>query len=161
LQQQAREKQATRHLAVGPTNPQTTQAQVAEIVQPYGELESVYLFPERGHAIVTMLQLKDSVSAQDALDRKDMGGFHLSVSFSRPAQHFMQQQQPQQQTAPQPHAQPHSQAQHLPHSQQPMQPLQQQAQQQQMHQMQQQQVQQQQQQQLFMQQQMQMQQHRP
>jgi RNA recognition motif-containing protein len=102
LHRQVREKGATRHLKVGPTNPQTTQVQVAEIVQSYGELESVYLFPDRGYAVVTMLNVANSITTQESLDGKEMGTFQLSVKFSPPAQVLQKQIMQEQAQQPQP-----------------------------------------------------------
>ena len=78
------ERGATRHLAVGPTNPNTTQAQVAEIIAPLGEIETVHLQPDRGFAIVNMLNISSAISVKDALHGKNMGDFSLEVSYTQP-----------------------------------------------------------------------------
>ena len=76
--------------------------QVAEIVQSYGELESVYLFPDRGYAVVTMLNVANSITTQESLDGKEMGTFQLSVKFSPPAQVLQKQIMHEQAQQPQP-----------------------------------------------------------
>ena len=117
------QKGATRHLNVGPINHQTTEQQVADLMggqtlkqmgfDPFGEIESVRLFPDKGIAVLTFQHIKEAIACQEALHGYKMGDsppWSLDVQFGpnpfkgspnaaqpKPAQPQPQMNQPPQQ----------------------------------------------------------------
>jgi len=88
---------ATRHIAIGPTSPQTTQAQVSEILAPFGEVEAVRLLPENGYAVVNMMNIQHAIAAKEALHSKQMSGpppYQLECQYVTLQQLQQLQQQP-------------------------------------------------------------------
>ena len=88
---------ATRHIAIGPTSPQTTQAQVSEILAPFGEVEAVRLLPENGYAVVNMMNIQHAIAAKEALHSKQMSGpppYQLECQYVALQQLQQLQQQP-------------------------------------------------------------------
>ena len=71
-------------------------AQIAELFKQFGEVESIYLLPNEGAALVNLTIMSNAVDAKQALDGLTLGGnaqggpqWTLNVTYVRP--------QPQQQ----------------------------------------------------------------
>eukprot|EP00966_Prymnesium_polylepis_P066941 1553827-Prymnesium_polylepis.1 len=64
---------ATRYIGVGPTNAHTARDQVALIMSPYGEIESVLMQPQHGFACVTMRSVEHAVRARANLNGRTIG----------------------------------------------------------------------------------------
>jgi cold-inducible RNA-binding protein len=85
-----REKKQVKNLFVGNMNFQTTEEELRELFEPFGQVTRVHIAKDRdtgrarGFAFVEMANDEEAAKAISALDGKEVGGRNLKVNEARP-----------------------------------------------------------------------------